>query len=135
MDDPYIICSKAGLFQKLMIFNKLCFIRINWLKMSIIEINLVLLHKIEGQISRVNGIHLLSTEEGVLTISDDRSLRVYLKRDNEQFWPSIYHYLPFSPSSMHFDEYKLRYHLASLITICNIFCSESKERKDRKGKI
>uniref|UniRef100_A0A8R1U2L6 FYVE-type domain-containing protein n=1 Tax=Onchocerca volvulus TaxID=6282 RepID=A0A8R1U2L6_ONCVO len=68
----------------------------------------VLLHKIEGQISRVNGIHLLSTEEGVLTISDDRSLRVYLKRDNEQFWPSIYHYLPFSPSSMHFDEYKLR---------------------------
>ncbi|MCP9263840.1 WD repeat and FYVE domain-containing protein 2 [Dirofilaria immitis] len=68
----------------------------------------VLLHKIEGQISRVNGVHLLSTEEGVLTISDDRSLRIYLKRDNEQFWPSIYHYLPFSPNSMHFDEHKLR---------------------------
>uniref|UniRef100_A0A0R3RI87 FYVE-type domain-containing protein n=1 Tax=Elaeophora elaphi TaxID=1147741 RepID=A0A0R3RI87_9BILA len=67
----------------------------------------VLLHKIEGQISRVNGVHLLSTEEGVLTISDDRSLRVYLKRDNEQFWPSIYHYLPFSPNSMYLDEDKL----------------------------
>lgn len=77
-----------------------------------VKLNLVLLHKIEGHISRINGVHLLSTEEGVVTISDDRSLRIYLKRDNEQFWPSIYHYLPFSPSSMYFDESKLRYRLS-----------------------
>ncbi|VDN04595.1 unnamed protein product [Thelazia callipaeda] len=64
----------------------------------------VLLHKIEGHISRVNGVHLLSTEEGALTISDDRTLRIYLKRDNGQFWPSIHHFLAFTATSMYFEE-------------------------------
>lgn len=97
-----------------------------------------MLHKIEGQISRVNGVHLLSTEEGVVTISDDRSLRIYLKRDNEQFWPSIYHYLPFSPNSMHFDEDKLRcrfFLLFACYHYATIFQQENEERKDGKSKL
>ncbi|VDN21177.1 unnamed protein product [Gongylonema pulchrum] len=68
----------------------------------------VLLHKIEGQVSRINAVYLLAAEEGLITASDDRSVRVYLKRENGQFWPSIHHFLPFAPSAMYFDEKNLR---------------------------
>lgn len=69
----------------------------------------MLLHKIDGQVARINAVYLLNADEGVITISDDRSVRVYLKRDNGQFWPSILHFLPFAPVCMCFDESKLRY--------------------------
>lgn len=67
-----------------------------------------LLHRIEGQVARVNAVFLLAKEEGVVTISDDRSVRIWLKRDNGQFWPSIHHFMPFAPSAMHFIEDKPR---------------------------
>ncbi|VDM49981.1 unnamed protein product [Toxocara canis] len=68
----------------------------------------VLLHKIEGQVARVNAVFLLSKEEGVITVSDDRSVRIWLKRDNGQFWPSIHHFMPFAPTAMFFSEETLR---------------------------
>lgn len=73
-----------------------------------IEIFAELLHKIEGHIARVNDVFLLTKEDGVITISDDRSIRIWLKRDNGQFWPSVHHYMPFAPTSMCFKEDKLR---------------------------
>ena len=33
-----------------------------------------------------------SGEDGVITISSDRSVRVWLLRDSGQYWPSICHY-------------------------------------------
>lgn len=36
-----------------------------------------LLYKIDGHVARVNGIHLLSKEEAIWTISDDRSVSIY----------------------------------------------------------
>ncbi|KHJ86221.1 hypothetical protein OESDEN_14037 [Oesophagostomum dentatum] len=63
-----------------------------------------LLHKIEGHVARVNDVVLLSKEEGVWTASDDRSVRLYLKRDNGQFWPSIHKIMPVAPTCLYYSE-------------------------------
>ncbi|VDM71818.1 unnamed protein product, partial [Strongylus vulgaris] len=63
-----------------------------------------LLHKIEGHVARVNDVILLSKEEGVWTCSDDRSVRLYLKRDNGQFWPSIHKIMPVAPTCLYYSE-------------------------------
>ncbi|CEF59586.1 FYVE zinc finger domain and WD40 repeat and Zinc finger, FYVE/PHD-type domain and Zinc finger,RING/FYVE/PHD-type domain and WD40/YVTN repeat-like-containing domain and Zinc finger,FYVE-related domain and WD40-repeat-containing domain-containing protein [Strongyloides ratti] len=63
-----------------------------------------LLQKIEGQGSRVTSVHLLDKEDGVLTISDDRSVRIWLRRDTGQYWPSIVYYLSSTPICFYFDE-------------------------------
>ncbi|XGW10453.1 hypothetical protein V3C99_012164 [Haemonchus contortus] len=63
-----------------------------------------LLHKIEGHVARINDVVLLSKEEGVWTASDDRSVRLYLKRDNGQFWPSIHKIMPVAPTCLHYSE-------------------------------
>ena len=77
-----------------------------------------LVHKIEGCTDEVNGaviipgefkrhcrkddvvisilmimmMIMMSGEDGVISISSDRSVRVWLLRDSGQFWPSICHY-------------------------------------------
>lgn len=63
-----------------------------------------LLHKIEGHVARINDVILLSKEEGVWTASDDRSVRLYLKRDTEQFWPSIHRFMPVVPTCIYYSE-------------------------------
>uniref|UniRef100_A0A0N4Z348 FYVE-type domain-containing protein n=1 Tax=Parastrongyloides trichosuri TaxID=131310 RepID=A0A0N4Z348_PARTI len=63
-----------------------------------------LLKKIEGHGSRVTSVFLLDKEDGVLTISDDRSVRVWLKRDSGQYWPSIVYYLSSTPTCFFYDE-------------------------------
>uniref|UniRef100_A0A7E4ZUI4 FYVE-type domain-containing protein n=1 Tax=Panagrellus redivivus TaxID=6233 RepID=A0A7E4ZUI4_PANRE len=62
------------------------------------------LTKIDNQIARINGIFLLAKEDGVVTIGEDRTIRVLLKRDNDQFWPSIVEYLTSVPTAFYFDE-------------------------------
>lgn len=51
----------------------------------------VLLNKIEGHLDMVNAAILLPKEDGVITVGEDRTIRVWLKRDSGQYWPSIYH--------------------------------------------
>ncbi|KAG7471074.1 hypothetical protein MATL_G00120560 [Megalops atlanticus] len=51
----------------------------------------VLLNKIEGHQDAVNAAILIPKEDGVITVSEDRTIRVWLKRDSGQYWPSIYH--------------------------------------------
>uniref|UniRef100_A0AC34F2P7 FYVE-type domain-containing protein n=1 Tax=Panagrolaimus sp. ES5 TaxID=591445 RepID=A0AC34F2P7_9BILA len=60
--------------------------------------------KIENQIARINAIYLLQKEDGVITISEDRAIRVLLKRDSGQFWPSIVEFLTSVPLSLYYDE-------------------------------
>uniref|UniRef100_A0A183CCB5 CS domain-containing protein n=1 Tax=Globodera pallida TaxID=36090 RepID=A0A183CCB5_GLOPA len=58
-----------------------------------------LAQKIEGQLmGRIAGIHLLEREDGILTINEDRTLRVLLKRESGTFWPSIIQDLPHIPT-------------------------------------
>uniref|UniRef100_A0A8R1IFW2 Uncharacterized protein n=1 Tax=Caenorhabditis japonica TaxID=281687 RepID=A0A8R1IFW2_CAEJA len=64
----------------------------------------ILLHKISGHVARINDVILLSKDEGVWTASDDRSIRLYLKRDNDQFWPSIHHFMPVAPTCIFYSE-------------------------------
>lgn len=63
-----------------------------------------LLQKIEGHVARVNDVILLLKEDGVWTASDDRSVRLYLKRDNGQYWPSIHKVMPVAPTCLHYSE-------------------------------
>jgi hypothetical protein len=65
---------------------------------------LELIQKVEGQVARVIALRILNKEEGFLTINEDKSLRVILKRDTGQFWPSTVDYLPTVPSSLCFHE-------------------------------
>ncbi|XP_026779803.1 WD repeat and FYVE domain-containing protein 1 isoform X2 [Pangasianodon hypophthalmus] len=51
----------------------------------------ILLNKIEGHQDSVTAAILIPKEDGVITVSEDRTIRVWLKRDSGQYWPSIYH--------------------------------------------
>ena len=59
-----------------------------------------LLHKLEGCTDEVHGAVIIPGEEGVISISNDRSVRVWLLRDSGQFWPSICHYMSTAPTSL-----------------------------------
>lgn len=59
-----------------------------------------LVHKLEGCTDEVNGAVLIPGENAVISISTDRSVRVWLLRDSGQFWPSICHYMAAAATSM-----------------------------------
>uniref|UniRef100_A0A8C0YD57 WD repeat and FYVE domain containing 1 n=1 Tax=Cyprinus carpio carpio TaxID=630221 RepID=A0A8C0YD57_CYPCA len=69
----------------------------------------VLLNKIEGHSDSVNAAVLIPKEDGVITVSEDRTIRVWLKRDSGQYWPSIYHTVssPCSCMSYHHDSRRI----------------------------
>ncbi|KAM9318186.1 WD repeat and FYVE domain-containing protein 1 isoform 1-T1 [Pholidichthys leucotaenia] len=69
----------------------------------------VLLNKIEGHSDSVNAAVLIPKEDGVITVSEDRTIRVWLKRDSGQYWPSIYHTIssPCSCMSYHHDSRRI----------------------------
>ncbi|NXS51301.1 WDFY1 protein, partial [Brachypteracias leptosomus] len=65
----------------------------------------VLLSKVEGHQDVVSAALLIPKEDGVITASEDRTIRVWLKRDSGQYWPSIYHTMssPCSAMAYHHD--------------------------------
>ncbi|ROJ25388.1 WD repeat and FYVE domain-containing protein 1 [Anabarilius grahami] len=69
----------------------------------------VLLNKIEGHSDSVNTAVLIPKEDGVITVSEDRTIRVWLKRDSGQYWPSIYHTVssPCSCMSYHHESRRI----------------------------
>ncbi|XP_037124371.1 WD repeat and FYVE domain-containing protein 1 [Syngnathus acus] len=69
----------------------------------------VLLNKIEGHADAVTVAVLIPKEDGVITVSEDRTIRVWLKRDSGQYWPSIYHTVssPCSCMSYHHDSRRI----------------------------
>jgi WD40 repeat protein len=52
-----------------------------------------LLSKLEGCPDDINAAILLA-ENGVVSVSDDKTIRVWLKRDSGTYWPSICTYMP-----------------------------------------
>ncbi|KAF6021701.1 WDFY2 [Bugula neritina] len=62
-----------------------------------------LVNKLEGHDANVNGAALIPGEDGVISTSNDRTLRVWLKRDSGQYWPSVCHQLPADGSSLHYS--------------------------------
>ncbi|KAK3764121.1 hypothetical protein RRG08_039292 [Elysia crispata] len=63
----------------------------------------VLLNKIEGIPETINQALIIPKEDGVISVSDDRTLRVWLKRDSGQYWPSICHSLPSAVSCLDYN--------------------------------
>ncbi|XP_023221824.1 WD repeat and FYVE domain-containing protein 2-like [Centruroides sculpturatus] len=59
-----------------------------------------LISKLEGHQDIVNVAVILTGIEGVISISDDRTVRVWLKRDTGQYWPSICHTMPSPATAM-----------------------------------
>ncbi|KPP69406.1 hypothetical protein Z043_111846, partial [Scleropages formosus] len=51
----------------------------------------------------VNTAVIIPKEDGVISVSEDRTVRIWLKRDSGQYWPSVYHTMPAPCSCMYFN--------------------------------
>ncbi|CAD7086166.1 unnamed protein product [Hermetia illucens] len=60
--------------------------------------------KLEGSNDDVNAAILIPGENGVISVSDDKTVRVWLKRDSGQYWPSICQYMPSGCTSLTYTE-------------------------------
>ncbi|XP_050306648.1 WD repeat and FYVE domain-containing protein 2 [Anthonomus grandis grandis] len=63
-----------------------------------------LLSKLDGCSDEINAALLIPGEDGVISVSDDKTVRVWLKRDSGQFWPSICQYMPSGATSVHYTK-------------------------------
>nr|XP_054771468.1 WD repeat and FYVE domain-containing protein 2-like [Lytechinus pictus] len=63
----------------------------------------VLMNKLEGCSGKVNSAVIIPKEDGVISVSEDRTVRVWLKRDSGMYWPSICHSLSSPATSMEFS--------------------------------
>uniref|UniRef100_A0A4W3H9Z1 WD repeat and FYVE domain containing 2 n=1 Tax=Callorhinchus milii TaxID=7868 RepID=A0A4W3H9Z1_CALMI len=63
----------------------------------------VLLSKLEGSQDVVNMAVIVPKEDGVISVSEDRTIRVWMKRDSGQYWPSVYHSMAAPCSCMSFN--------------------------------
>ena len=59
-----------------------------------------LVHKLEGCTDEVNAAILLTDEDCVISISSDRSVRVWVLRDSGQYWPSVCHFTGAAATSL-----------------------------------
>lgn len=49
----------------------------------------------------VTGLSVLEDDYGLITVAQDRSIRIWLKRSNGQYWPSVCHFLNAPCTSLH----------------------------------
>lgn len=63
-----------------------------------------LVARLEGHEDIINQACILNNEDGVLSISDDKTIRIWLKRERGSYWPSVCHLLPHAPTCFHFDQ-------------------------------
>ncbi|KAK3856440.1 hypothetical protein Pcinc_037234 [Petrolisthes cinctipes] len=62
----------------------------------------VLVSRIEGSGDDIHSAILLNEGTGVISISDDKSVRIWQRRDSGQYWPSVCHFLPSAPTCLHY---------------------------------
>ncbi|KAM8749770.1 WD repeat and FYVE domain-containing protein 2 isoform 2-T2 [Acanthopagrus schlegelii] len=62
-----------------------------------------LLSKIEAFQDVVSSAVIIPKEDGVISVSEDRTIRVWLKRDSGQYWPSVHHTMSSPSSCMSFN--------------------------------
>ncbi|XP_065178535.1 WD repeat and FYVE domain-containing protein 2-like [Sycon ciliatum] len=63
----------------------------------------ILLNRLEGCSGTVNAAMAIPHEDAVISVSEDATIRVWLKRDSGDYWPSICHACPCPASSMDYD--------------------------------
>jgi len=61
-----------------------------------------LLNKVEGGAEEVHAAILIPGQDGIISISADRSVRLMLLRDSGQYWPSVCHYMGAAATSFHY---------------------------------
>ncbi|RWS31561.1 WD repeat and FYVE domain-containing protein 2-like protein [Leptotrombidium deliense] len=64
---------------------------------------LQLIAKLEGHQDVVNMATIVRGEDGVISISDDKTVRIWLKRDVGNYWPSVCHIMPAPATAMDFN--------------------------------
>ncbi|CAF3413697.1 unnamed protein product [Rotaria sp. Silwood1] len=62
-----------------------------------------LLNKIDIEVN-VNDALLLTTEDGLLTALEDRTLRIWIKRQTGKYWPSVCYTLESAPTALFYHE-------------------------------
>lgn len=62
------------------------------------------LGRLEGHEDIINQACILKGEDGVLSISDDKTIRIWLKRERGSYWPSVCHLLPSQVVCFYFDQ-------------------------------
>jgi len=64
-----------------------------------------LVNKIEvGNNSEINGVVKMPGKDAIITVSSDRSVRVWMLRDSGQYWPSVCHYMGGAATALHFNQ-------------------------------
>jgi len=61
-----------------------------------------LLNKVEGGAEEVHAAILIPDQDGIISISADRSVRLMLLRDSGQYWPSVCHYMGAAATAIHY---------------------------------
>ncbi|XP_067622231.1 WD repeat and FYVE domain-containing protein 2 isoform X2 [Eurosta solidaginis] len=62
-----------------------------------------LLSKLDGSGDDINFAIFIPGENGVISVSEDKTIRVWLKRDSGQYWPSICEYMPSGCTSIFYN--------------------------------
>ncbi|CAJ0582034.1 unnamed protein product, partial [Mesorhabditis spiculigera] len=66
-----------------------------------------LLSKVENVSVRILDVWMLKDEDGFWTAGEDKSLRLYLRREaGDKYWPSINEPMVMQPTCLHYDEQK-----------------------------
>ncbi|XP_076454179.1 WD repeat and FYVE domain-containing protein 2-like [Babylonia areolata] len=63
----------------------------------------VLVSRIDGSSDTINMALLVPRVDVVISVSNDKTLRVWQKRDSGQYWPSIYHAMPSEASCVDYS--------------------------------
>ncbi|XP_065163766.1 WD repeat and FYVE domain-containing protein 2 [Atheta coriaria] len=59
-----------------------------------------LVAKLEAGTDEINAAVIIPGEDGIISVSDDKTIRVWLKRDSGQYWPSIVQCMPSGVTSL-----------------------------------
>jgi len=63
-----------------------------------------LVNKIEmANSGDINGVVKIPGKDAIITVSSDRSVRVWMLRDSGQYWPSVCHYMGGGATALHFN--------------------------------
>ncbi|GAU89035.1 hypothetical protein RvY_01633 [Ramazzottius varieornatus] len=62
-----------------------------------------LLYKMEDFGADVHMAMIMAREDGIITASQDRTIRIWLKRDNGRYWPSICQYMSTPPTAFAYN--------------------------------
>ena len=61
------------------------------------------INSLEGHADIVNSVIYVPEQDAIISISDDKTLRVWVKRDTGMYWPSIWQTLESSATSVTYD--------------------------------